>query len=187
MLKNGLAILVVALLLSCSGDKEQLMENPTQIDQYFRLKDFVMKQVDLLEGSTVRKTLGIKGEVETMEVQMDAEAWRKELDVFIQNDINKASLATAYETKEKDGVTTHELKPGEKSSVQEIKVTYENEKVKNISFKSRQDDFFYWSTSAGELKVDTESGKIDTYQVTGTQNVWFLPPNEMVIEGVILP
>src|SRR5690606_32857900 len=138
-------VVVIALAISCSEDKGQLMDNPTQIDRYFQLKDFVENQILLLDGTTVRKSMVIKGQTEETEVQMDAEGWRRELDIFVQADINKASLATAYETVQGDGLTVHRLKPGEKSAIREIMVSYEGGNVRQINFKAYQDDFFYTS------------------------------------------
>lgn len=177
---------MLGLAISCSEDNRQPMDNPTQIDNYFQLKDFVENQIELLDGSTVRKSVGIEGKVEDTEVRMDAEAWRKELDIFIQADINKASLATAYETEEKEGLTVHRLKSGEKSSIQEIKVAYQGEQISRINFKAYHNEIFYTTGSEGELVVDA-SGQICSYQVHGTQKVWFLSPNEMLIKGEILP
>lgn len=179
-------MIIMGLIISCSEDNGQLMDNPTQIDKYFQLKDFVENQISLLDGASVRKSITIKGQTEDAEVRMDAEGWRKELDVFIQVDINKASLATAYETEEKEGLTIHRLRPGEKSSIQEIKVVHNQGQVKQIDFKAYQDDFFYATASEGQLVVDS-SGRVRSYQVTGTQKVWFLSPNEMHVKGEVLP
>lgn len=175
---------MVALILSCSEDNGQPMDNPTQIDKYFQLKDFVENQIRLLDGATVRKSMLIKGQTEETEVRMDAEAWRRELNIFVQADINKASLATAYETIQRDGLSVHRLKPGEKSAIQEIRVSYEDEDVRQINFKAYQYEFFYTTASEGELVIDS-SGKIHTYQVKGIQDVWFLSPNEMLVKGEV--
>lgn len=118
---------------------------------------------------------------------MGIEDWRKELHIFIQADINKASLATSYFTEEGDGFTIHRLKPGEKSQIQEIRVAYEGDRVSQVSFISRHDNIFYTSGSEGKIFLDTKSGLLTSYQVHGTQKVWFLAPNEMEIEGKILP
>lgn len=184
MLKKGWVVLIVGLILSCSQENGQPMDNPTQIEKYFPLKAFVENQIDLLDGTTVSKSIAIKGKMEETKLRMDAESWRRELDIFIQADINKASLATAYETEERDGLTIYRLKQGEKSAIQEIQVSYEGEQVRQINFKAYQDDFFYKSASEGELIVDT-SGRIEAYEVAGIQNVWFLSPNEMLVKGKI--
>ena len=162
------------------------MENPTQIDTYFLLKDFVLGQIDLLDEVKVRKMTSIKGEVENTEQQMDIEDWRKELDIFIQADINKASLATSYATEKGPDFTIHRLKPGEKSAIQEIKVAYKGDEIRQISFTSYQQNIFYTSESKGILSVDTATGRISSYQVSGMQKVWFLPINEIEVKGEVI-
>src|SRR5690606_9354463 len=186
MFRISLLFLVFGLLLSCSQDEEKLMENPTQIDKYFLLKDFVKGQINLLDEVKVRKMTSIKGEVENTEQQMDFDDWRKELDIFIQADINKASLATSYVTEKGSDYTVHRLKPGEKSPIQEIKVAYKGDEISQISFTSHQQNIFYTSESQGIISVDMATGKISSYQVSGTQKVWFLPINEIIVKGEIL-
>src|SRR5690554_2500493 len=134
MLKTATIFLLLGLLWSCEQGKQQPLDNPTQIDKYFQLKDFVEGQVSRLDHATVRKTMGIKGEQEVLQQQFNSDEWRRELDVFVQADINKASLASAYETIKNDTLTLHQLKPGEKSSVQEISVSYQAGKINRISF-----------------------------------------------------
>lgn len=187
MIRKALMVLSLIMAFSCAQEDEQITGNPTQINKYFQLKDFVENQVALLDGATVRKSMGIKGQVEKADLKMNAEAWREELDIFIQSDINKASLSTAYETEETEGFTRYYLKPGEKSSIKEIRVYYEGDQVKQINFSAYQNDFFYTTGSDGELVIDTASGIINSYSVKGTQKVWFLPANEMKVEGQILP
>lgn len=178
--------MTLALLLSCAQDEEKPMENPTQIDKYFLLKDFVKGQINILDEVKVRKMTSIKGKVENTEQQMDIDDWRKELDIFIQADINKASLSTSYATEKNDGYIVHRLKPGEKSSIQEIKVAYYGDKISEISFTSHQQNIFYTSESEGVLRVDTATGKISSYQVRGTQKVWFLPTNKIEVKGEVI-
>jgi len=186
MLKKALMVFMLGLPLSCAQDKAQPMDNPIQIAKYFPLKAFVEKQVELLDGSKVRKSIAIKGEEDHVEVSMDAEAWRKELDIFIQSDINKASLASSYDTEEKPGLTVHRLKSGENSSIKEIRIAYEGDQVSMVDFISHQEEIFYASRSVGHLSIDTSSGTIRSYEVSGSQKVWFLPVNEMTVRGEIL-
>lgn len=186
MIRISLLFLTLALLLSCAQDEEKPMENPTQIDKYFLLKDFVKGQIYLLDEVKVRKMTSIKGKVENTEQQMNIEDWRKELDIFIQADINKASLSTSYATEKGAGFTIHRLKPGEKSSIQEIKVAYDEDEISQISFTSHQQNIFYTSESEGILSVDTATGKISSYQVRGIQKVWFLPTNKIEVKGEVI-
>ena len=187
MVRQRLYLLPLVLLFCCQQEEKQPIENPTQIEKYFLLKDFVENQINKVEGATVRKTTGIKGKQEVVEMDMNAEDWRKELHIFIQADINKATLATSYDTEETGKSTIHKLKPGEKSPIQEIKIDFQGKQVKKISFVSHQQNLFYASDAQGDLHIDTLTGKIDAYQVSGRQKVWFLSPNEMAVKGILLP
>ncbi len=186
MLKPASFVLLLGLLWSCEQEQQQPMDNPTQIDKYFQLKNFVEDQVNMLDGATVRKTIGIKGEREILQQPLDAEEWRRELDVFVQSDINKASLASAYETIDNDTLLLHRLKPGEKSSIQEMRVSYQAGKIQRISFVTHLDNIFYTSNTQGELVMDTASGTIGSYRVKSQQKVWFLSPNEIDVSGEVM-
>lgn len=186
MVKITYYIFLIGFLFSCGQEEKQPMENPTQIEKYFLLKDFVENQINRLDGARVRKYTRIKGEEEHTELKFNAEDWRKELHIFIQADINKANLATSYDTEEDSNLTIHRLKPGEKSPIQEIKINYQDNQVSRISFISHQENTFYTSGSEGELILDTASGKLSSYYVSGMQKVWFISSNEMEIRGELL-
>ena len=187
MVIHRLYLFLLVVLFCCQQEEKQPIENPTQIEKYFLLKDFVENQITRLEGANVRKSTRIKGKEEVMEMEMKAEDWRKELHIFIQADINKATLSTSYDTEKTGQSTIHRLKPGEKSPIQEIKIDYKGDQVRRISFISNQENIFYTSGAQGELHIDSITGKINTYQVSGIQKVWFLSPNEMAVKGKLLP
>jgi hypothetical protein len=187
MVINRFYLLLLVLLFCCQQEEKQPIENPTQIKKYFLLKDFVENQITVVEGDKVRKSTRIKGEEEVIEMIMDAEDWRKELHIFIQADINKATLSTSYDTEKTSHSTIHRLKPGQKSPIQEVKIDFQNKEVSRVSFVSHQENLFYTSSAKGELHIDTLTGKMDAYQVSGIQKVWFLSPNEMAVKGKLLP
>lgn len=187
MSKQLLVLIVSCLYFSCGQEEPRPIANPTQIERYFLLKDFVEEQLVKLDGAKVSKTTRIKDEEEKTVQQFGVEEWRRELHIFIQADINKSSLATAYDTEKDSRSTIHQLKEGEKSPVQEIRVTHEGDKVSRISFVSRKENVFYKSGSSGELLLDPETGLLSSYKVSGYQDVWFLSPNEMTVEGEIVP
>ncbi|UCS95712.1 hypothetical protein KZP23_05200 [Echinicola marina] len=174
------------LLLSCSEGEKQPLANPTQIDKYFPLKDFVEEQIDRLDGQKIDKVSMINGEEQLSEVVLDKEAWRKELDIFIQSDINKAANAAAYETAEEGNILVHRLKDGAEGSIKLIEVSYVEgtERVSKIHFESAEDNFFYQSSAEGVLEMN-ELGELDQYEVAGTQKVWFLNPNKIKVKGVV--
>lgn len=144
------------------------------------------QQSGILDGAKVRKKASIKEEELIVEEVLNAEEWGYELNVFAQADINKASMASSYDIVEEDGSTIYRLKPDEKSAIKELRVTYENEQINRVSFISYKENIFYTSGSTGEMVLDPNSGKLSSYYVGASQKVWFLPVNEMRIEGEIL-
>ncbi|QDH81508.1 hypothetical protein FKX85_06365 [Echinicola soli] len=180
---------MLGLLFSCNEGEEQPLANPTQIDKYFPLKSFVINQLDELKDHKVHKITMINGEEASTEVVLNKEQWRKELDAFIQADINKAANSTAYEEQKKGKEKRYLLKPEAKGNIKEIRVTYQssaNDKVKQVTFVAESENFFYESSTTGTLKIDESSGLISTYSVEGTQKVWFLSPNEIAVKGNVV-
>ena len=68
----------------------------------------------------------------------------------------------------------------------QVKVAYDEDEISQISFTSHQQNIFYTSESEGILSVDTATGKISSYQVRGTQKVWFLPTNKIEVKGEVI-
>ncbi|WP_246581584.1 hypothetical protein [Echinicola shivajiensis] len=187
MKKRFSIVLLSGLLLSCSEGEKQPLANPTQIDKYFPLKDFVEEQINSLDGQKVGKLSLINGDEQTSEVILDKDAWRKELDIFIQSDINKAANSSSYETIEKDGKLTHRLKEGAKGSIKLIEISYAegSDRVSSIYFESEEDNMFYESSAEGVLEMN-ETGALEQYEVSGFQKVWFLEPNKIKVQGEVI-
>ncbi|MCC5938426.1 MAG: hypothetical protein JJU34_14200 [Lunatimonas sp.] len=177
----------LVLLFSCTEQGTNLRENPTQLDQYFPLSDFVQSQIERLDGKKVRKTLVLGERKEEVTQQLDQVGWRKELDLFIQSDINKASLATSYTTEETADRIVHRLIDGELGDVQEMKVIKDGDTILELSFTYRKESFFYLSEGAGSMTVNPETGLVASYEVSGRQKVWFLPANTMELSAVVNP
>lgn len=183
---RSLAMLLV-LLFSCSEQGPDFRENPTQLEKYFPLGDFVLAQIERLDGMQTEKTLVLGGRTEVVTQRLDQVGWRKELDLFIQSDINKASLASSYTTEETPNRVVHRLIEGERGEVQEMYVTKENDNIQEISFTYQKESFFYLSEGSGSIRLDPVTGLLLAYEVNGRQKVWFLPANTMELRAVVIP
>ncbi len=179
--------ILLGLLFSCEKEEEQPFSNPTQINDYFLLKQLVEEQISLLDQKQVEKRSVVNGEKRVEKVRLEEEDWRKELDIFIQADINKASLSTSYDTEKSKDRLVHRLKPGNRGEIKEIIVVFEDgsENVKSVEFFSERENLFYTSKARGIL--DFKGEVLEAYQVEGFQKVWFLPPNKLEIQGRISP
>ncbi|MBS9523529.1 hypothetical protein KI659_05790 [Litoribacter alkaliphilus] len=176
---------VVWMLASCGNQVEKPIKNPTQIDTYFPISDFINKQIDGLEGVDLRKDLYVNGDHEQVRQQLTREQWRSELDWFIQADINKASLATAYDIVDENGTTSYRLKPGENSNIEEMTVIYDGDRVDEILVKAFDKNTFYQSETMAKLSTDPVSGNLSTYELETTQKVLLLSPRVLKVKSQV--
>jgi hypothetical protein len=187
MLNKTFYILFVSVaLLSCKPGEKEPLANPIQIRAYFPISEFVIEQIELLEGTAVEKELFVNESLERTTQRLDSAGWRKELDWFIQIDINKASLATAYEVTEENGKTIHKLKEGEKASLKEMVVHREGQAVKEITLVAEESNTFYGSQTNARLTTDPATGRISFYELESRQKVWFLDPNTLKVNSRVL-
>jgi len=177
-------LLLAGILISCEKNEKLGFANPTQIDAYFPLSDFLQESVGKLEFAEVVKEIHFNDDTEIVDFTLDSLAWRQELDFFFQADINKAALASSYETKEEYGLLIHQLKPNEKGDIKMIKVRKQSGKVVAIKILSVISNLFYKSTVEGMIKMDA-SEEVSSYELSGEQKVWFLPATKLHVEGKV--
>jgi hypothetical protein len=178
-------LLGVAIFISCKKEEKLPFANPTQIDLYFPLSDFLNERIaDAGPAKRVVKEIRFNDETEEVAITMDNDVWRQELDFFFQADINKASLASSYETTEKPGLLLHQLKPNEKGNIKWIRVRKKYGKVSEIVILSENENLFYRSTVKGLVKMDDQEG-ISSYSMSGNQKVWFLSPTNLQVDAKV--
>ncbi|SHM60933.1 hypothetical protein SAMN04488057_102320 [Cyclobacterium lianum] len=177
-------LLLIWAGIGCKEEQSTPFANPTQIDAYFPLADFLEQKIDNSSGRKVVKTIRFNDEEEQVEFTPDQESWRKELDFFFQSDINKAALASSYETREEGGVLIHSLKPGEKNNIQEIRVSKQEGRVDEIAVIALKDNLFYRSQVQGTLGFDANEQLI-SYSLEGNQKVWFLDATDLQVQATV--
>jgi hypothetical protein len=181
LLIGGLLAGVCLFLGACKEEEKSPYANPTQIDIYFPLIKFLEEKTSALAGGEVSKTIAVNQESEEIIFKLSAEDWREELDVFFQADINKSALATAYRTSEEEGELVHTLKPGEKGTIKEIRVSKIADKVAAINVVSVRNNLFYHSEVVGKIQMDGQQENIASYSLSGRQKVWFLPETQLEV------
>lgn len=176
------AAVLLGTLLACSPNAEQpaLEKLP-----YFDLKSFINLELSKIEGDSVLKTSVINGEEQVVDLLYSSEEWKKELAAFYEADINVPSLALSYSTRTTPDQLIHELLPEAKGKVKELTVRYVQNYPVWITFKIKEENLFYTSTTLGALYMNQATGKIDHYQLETTQKVLFLSPTHIKISGLI--
>ncbi|EON79290.1 hypothetical protein ADIS_0215 [Lunatimonas lonarensis] len=187
-IKIGSLALLLGLLFSCSETIDEGRGGSGLPLKYFPLGDFLQDQLSQLDGKEVHKVLRIGDDRrEVVRQRLDREGWGKELELFLQADLNKASLMDSYTVDETADRLTHRLKDGEPGDVREMVIRRENGRVLDISFAYKKDSYFYLSEGTGTLEIHPESGLIQGYTVIGRQKIWFLPTNTMEVTARVTP
>lgn len=152
---------------------------------YFPVKEFTEVLAEKLDGRNVARQVTVNGDKQQSEELFDLDDWLNEFDFFIQNDINKPALASAYTTTRSPEYLIHELNAGEKNKTQKVVVKYEDQLVKELSFFEKKDNFFYSSEIRGVLFFSSGTGDLSHYVIESFQDVMWFKPNRMVIQGYV--
>lgn len=181
-LKNYFAVLLFGLAIGCSPNTEEPAMDKLP---YFDLKSFVNLELSEIEGDSVLKISEVNGEEQVVDLVYSAEDWKEELAAFYEADINVPSLATAYSTRTTPDQLIHELLPEAKGKVKELSIRYVQNYPSWVTFKIKDENLFYSTTTLGELYMNQATGKIDYYKLETTQKVLFLSPTHIKILGTI--
>ncbi|MDA1267666.1 MAG: hypothetical protein O2829_01025 [Bacteroidetes bacterium] len=181
-IKRYFSFLLLGAVLACAPTKE---EPALEKLPYFDLKGFIDLEINKLEGDSVFKTSEINGEKQIQELLYTSKDWKEEFVSFYQADINVPSLATAYSTRTTPDQLIHELLPEAKGKVKEITIRYVENYPAWVTFKLKDENMFYQSTTFGEIYLNQTDRKIDLYKIETTQKVLFLSPTNIKISGII--
>jgi hypothetical protein len=176
------SLLLVLASFACAPVAEQPLSDALP---YFDLKSFLNLELKELDGAKVIKTAEINGEKKVEELVYTEQDWKEELDYFYSADINLPALATSYSTKSRTDFLIHELLPEAKGKVKEISIRYVQNYPAWVSFKIKEENLFYSTTTLGEAYLNQSTGKLDHYSLETTQKVMFLSPTHIKISGVI--
>ncbi len=181
-LTHYFAVLLFGMVLGCSPNPEEPILEKLP---YFDLKSFIRRELSKIEGDSVLKTSEINGEVQVVDLRYTSKEWEEEFSAFYEADINVPSLASSYSTRTTPDQLIHELLPEGKGKVKELSIRYVQNYPAWVTFKIKDENLFYSTTTLGELFMNQATGKIDQYKLETTQKVMFLSPSHIKISGVI--
>lgn len=160
-------LLFISLLLV--GCTESSNENTTKY--YYDLAGFINQQISQLTVNkplTQKKLLiGEKNEtIQTKDID-----WKKELELFLQADLNKQSYQLSYTQDNTQNTTVYQLKAGEKLPVKALKIVFDEEKSpKHIEVLMQVENYLYKSEKS--LSMDLEKKQLKKYQIEGWQELF---------------
>ena len=160
----------------------QAQEN--QSKNYFDLKSFIAEQVEKLEkiNPSVEKSTTHNSEIENKTTnEID---WQKELQLFVDSDINKAILKDAYKITENAQTIDYQALILD-LKVQNIHIEKENGVVKklNIVYKDSNNLF----EIEKKLQLELSKNYITNYQIEIIQKIIFKDRDHYKVSGKILP
>lgn len=179
--KFVLSFLVFSTFSCATGEEGKKMEKLP----YFNLSGFFDVEIAKIDSVTVIKTSRVNGQEKTVELVYSAEDWKEEFLAFYRADINSPSLSQAYSTDTKYEYLIHQLLPGEKGKVKDLKIKYAKDYPSSITFHSQEENLFYSTSTIGEFHLNLATNKLDHYSIETTQKVWFLDPTNLKVSGIL--
>jgi hypothetical protein len=181
MSKHVFALIIVStffLMASCSNANESLGNK-----KFYDVSLFIQKQQEMLtkEKPQIEKKVRINGTTEV--VKSNDIRWEKELELFLQSDLNKQSYSQSYALIDSTKNSLHyELKPQEHAPVKTLKIQFDDTQTpKSIEAHFVTNNFLY--DSERKIKIEFEAGKMTNYSVNGWQKLFIGSKKTFQIEA----
>jgi hypothetical protein len=170
-----LLLLIGVLVTACQNEEDQKKDEKF----YFDLKSFIENQIVYLNDKkpVVTKTVELGGKkVSHKSKDID---WKKELELFVQADLNKPSYRLSYIVQRKDSATyEYTLKPNVELPVRYLKIVTDTSLHQPIYVKAlfQSTNKIYKSEKTIELACTRKDNlwELTSYAVNGYQKLIFM-------------
>jgi hypothetical protein len=174
-----IVLLLFLFLASCTNS-----ENKIQSKNYYDLAGLVNQQIRDLSSrkALVEKTVILADKQERIETK-DID-WNKELELFLQADLNKQSYQSAYIVDVKGKRISYRLKEGEKMPVNQLLIEFDDKDLpKHIEATMHTNNYLYESDK--KLTADLVNNKLINYKIEGYQELFIGSRKNFSVEGKI--
>jgi hypothetical protein len=172
-------LFISILLVSCSQTETQ-----NTIKTYFDLVGLVNHQIEILNKTQplTHKNLLIGEKKETLNAtKID---WQKELELFLQADINKQSYQLSYNKTETPNTLIYELKKGENLPVKTLKIIFDKDKSpQRIDALMQTNNYLYQSEKT--LSMDFDKSQLKSYHIEGWQELFIGSKKGFEVTGIL--
>ncbi len=172
-------LFICLILIGCT---ESSTENTPKY--YYDLAGFINQQISQLTKNQpiIQKNLLIGEKTEIMQTK-DID-WKKELELFLQADLNKQSYQLSYTQDSTQSTVVYHLKKGEKLPVKTLKIEFDEEKSpKHIEALMQVENYLYKSEKT--LLMDLDKQRLKNYQIEGWQELFIGKKKGFKVVGVI--
>ncbi len=173
---------LILLNIACQNSAQQASHTP---QTYFDLKGFVEKQIAAFQKTNpvVRKEVTVNEESETLVTpKID---WTKELELFLQADLNKPAYTQSYFVDTlSDNTVSYRLRQGEHLPVQFLEVIRDEEN-RPSKIKATLLEKNYLFESEKILTLESKNGRLTSYQIEGFQQLFIGDPKPFKVNTLI--
>lgn len=173
-------LFISLLLIGCTESETQ---NATKTN--FDLAGLVNQQIAELNKNQplTHKSLEIEGKKEVLNTnKID---WQKELELFLQADLNKQSYQLSYNKEETPQMAVYTLKEGEKLPVKSLKIIFDEDKtVKHLEALLQTKNYLYESEK--HLLMTLDKNRLTNYQIEGWQELFIGKKKSFKVDGIVV-
>ncbi len=175
-------VYILSLMIVISACQSESAE--MKVKKYYNLKGLVERQIIALksEKPKVRKDILVNESAENQMV--DSLDWSKELDFFVQADLNKPAFVSSYRVDSSSMGVKYFLRETENLPVKFLEVNRMGEDGLEIRALVSNNNYLY--DSERNLKLSLKQGQLIGYQIDGFQKVVFGKKKIFKVIGKIL-
>ena len=175
-------VYVLCLMLGISACQSKSAE--MKVKKYYDLKGLVERQIESLksEKPKVQKDILVNEVSENQTV--DSLDWTKELEFFIQADLNKPAFVSSYRVDSSSMGVKYFLKETENLPVKFLEINRLGEDGIEIKALVANNNYLY--DTERNLKLALKQGQLIDYQIDGFQKVVFGKKKNFKVNGKVL-
>jgi hypothetical protein len=175
-------VYTLSLMIGFSACQSESAE--MKVKKYYDLKGLVERQIEALktEKPKVQKNILVNESTENQTV--DSLDWSKELEFFIQADLNKPAFVSSYRVDSSSMSVKYFLKETEKLPVKFLEVNRMGEDGVEIRALVSNSNYLY--DTERNLKLSLKQGQLIDYQIDGFQKVVFGKKKMFKVMGKVL-
>ena len=175
---------IIGLLIFCaflSACNPEIKEGNTK--KYFDLKGLIEAQIKTLNTQKpfVQKTILMSEKSESQLVK--SIDWAKELELFIQTDLNKPAFIQSYQVDSSSISLIYKLKDTEKLPIKYLTISKIGENGISIEALVSNENYLYQNER--HLKLFLKNNEVSNYQIEGFQKIVFGDRKTFKINSII--
>ena len=176
-MKKVLYFTVFCALISCGNS-----QNPAvmQITPYYNVDSLIRSQVALLDSTrpSLEKYAWLEDEPDTITFSPDSAEWGRELEIFLQIDLNKPVLRDAYTVSNETGsegekIVAYIAKEAKDVQVDTLELYFQGDRLRKIEGSYRDNSILFDTFRKVVLQFEDfeDAVRVRAYQIDGAQKM----------------